>query len=964
MKYEMPDDHGLSKGCVDHLVFHEDGSPALTDVQFSALAAGVGNGNSLLVVSPTSTGKTQIALWAIANSIEAKTTAVYLVTHRALAKQKFEEFKSVLLKPFLNDNAASIVLATGDNVEDAQGEVPADPLHASVMVATYEKYLAMLSGSGVPADMTRTVIVCDEIQLIGDTNRGQNVEVLLSLLKNAGWRQFVALSAVLETKDSIELADWLGVDLVIEPAREKHLRYECWSPAGICAVSTEHPEELEEGLPIPKGVSRNPLAVVATLLNQKPKPPVPIIVFCTRSKRNTYEHAERFIKEYLPPLKGQLTLAFDGIPETSANDFLKMALPYRIAVHSSDLLDEEREIVERYLLEGKLDVVFATTTLAAGVNFPLGAAIFANWDRWNGDAREYEPIGTDEFHNMAGRVGRMGFDHDHGKVIFFSDDNDIHNARTYLDLGTLPKLEARISPNRFDQLSLQLVASGLCTSRDEIVQLICTTFSAMKEQDRNTKAFEKWPARIGKAIDALVAAALVIETSKGVISAAPIGKAIAFSGILPMSGVYLLDYLSHKGTVLTDCLPSPKSKGDMDKLTFLLFTLCYSSPEFRPSTGSTPSRFLPWPLDKRILFNAEPYRNDLPEPVWHADLHPINAAHLACQWIEGEDIRALEKSLPQLSAGMLREMFRNLGWVLQGMAAILDAASDARIPDSVRPNGLSVAELNNLRKLPRVVRRLSYRVSEGLPDNVLWMTSLNTQGSPFRIFRQEILRLRQAAFCTPEQLSLGTGEADKFRSEALQNAKPTPQAKANWLRDATREWKTNQRKAAAERQEKRTKRCANAELVGSYYKLRGKDFEMVFEQILGVLKIPTTRLDDKTKTGAPDYLLEIEGSPPLIVELKSKEGIALVDYNHAVEVLAASEVHGYGDAFCVTLCHPGVDPSVPLVIADCGRLSVVESHDLGEALVRVCEGTLNQSQFWKWLATPGQALAVDLPFRA
>ena len=81
-------------------------------------------------------------------------------------------------------------------------------------------------------------------------------------------------------------------------------------------------------------------------------------------------------------------------------------------------------------------------------------------------------------------------------------------------------------------------------------------------------------------------------------------------------------------------------------------------------------------------------------------------------------------------------------------------------------------------------------------------------------------------------------------------------------------------------------------------------------------------------------------------------------------MLAASEVHGYGNAFCVTLCHPGVDPSVPLVIVDCGRLSVVESHDLGEALVRVCEGTLNQLQFWKWLATPGQALATDLPFRA
>ena len=61
------------------------------------------------------------------------------------------------------------------------------------------------------------------------------------------------------------------------------------------------------------------------------------------------------------------------------------------------------------------------------------------------------------------------------------------------------------------------------------------------------------------------------------------------------------------------------------------------------------------------------------------------------------------------------------------------------------------------------------------------------------------------------------------------------------------------------------------------------------------------------------------------------------------------------------LCHPGLIHPY-LVIVDCGRLSVVESHDLGEALVR-CEGTLISCSFG-WLATPGQALATDLPFRA
>jgi helicase len=52
-----------------------------------------------------------------------------------------------------------------------------------------------------------------------------------------------------------------------------------------------------------------------------------------------------------------------------------------------------------------------------------------------------------------------------------------------------------------------------------------------------------------------------------------------------------------------------------------------------------------------------------------------------------------------------------------------------------------------------------------------------------------------------------------------------------------------------------------------------------------------------------------------------------------------------------------------MVIAACGRLSVVESHDLGEALLRICEGKLTQSQLYHWLASPGQALTADLPFK-
>ena len=62
MKYELPDNHSLSNNILEHLIFKtEKGIPSLTDVQYEALESGIGNGESILVVSPTSTGKTQIA---------------------------------------------------------------------------------------------------------------------------------------------------------------------------------------------------------------------------------------------------------------------------------------------------------------------------------------------------------------------------------------------------------------------------------------------------------------------------------------------------------------------------------------------------------------------------------------------------------------------------------------------------------------------------------------------------------------------------------------------------------------------------------------------------------------------------------------------------------------------------------------------------------------------------------------
>ncbi|MDH3567889.1 MAG: ATP-dependent DNA helicase, partial [Desulfobacteraceae bacterium] len=80
-----------------------------------------------------------------------------------------------------------------------------------------------------------------------------------------------------------------------------------------------------------------------------------------------------------------------------------------VGAHHSGQLPAWKLILETLMTEGILDAVFATSTVAAGVNFPARTIVFFNSDRFNG--REFLPLDATEFHQMTGRAGRRGMDH-------------------------------------------------------------------------------------------------------------------------------------------------------------------------------------------------------------------------------------------------------------------------------------------------------------------------------------------------------------------------------------------------------------------------------------------------------------------------------------------------------------------------------------------------------------------------
>ena len=176
----------------------------LRPAQEKAIKKGLLKGKNLLVCTPTASGKTLIAeLAAIKNILESKGKCVYIVPLKALASEKFKDFKA-RYGEFMR-----IAVSIGDLDS-------ADPYLADydLIICTAEKLDSLIRHHTPWLNSISTVIV-DEIHLLNDVSRGPTVEILITilrkLLKNM---QLIALSATIGNPE--ELGEWLDAELVID----------------------------------------------------------------------------------------------------------------------------------------------------------------------------------------------------------------------------------------------------------------------------------------------------------------------------------------------------------------------------------------------------------------------------------------------------------------------------------------------------------------------------------------------------------------------------------------------------------------------------------------------------------------------------------------------------------------------------------------------------------------------------
>jgi len=379
--------------------------------QADAINTGVLEGKNLVLASPTASGKTLIAeLCALKHVIERRGKVLYLSPLRALAWEKFEGFEEYnnIKKP--GGGKIRVGVSTGDL--DSKSPWLED---YDIVITTNEKCDSLLRHRN-PWMGNVTLVIADEVHLIGD-ERGPTLEIALARLRQMNPEmQVLALSATIKNAD--EVAEWLKAQCVTTEWRPTKL-YEGVAHGNTVifrdgTVKRLRPLNTQDALNI---------AMNSVLDGGQ------ALIFVESRRR-----AESMAREAAIALSGtqsrKTQADLDGLAseievhgeKTSLTDSLSLAVAKGASFHHAGLNTEHRRIIERAFKAGALRILTATPTLAAGVNLPARTVVIGNYKRFVAGYGMY-PITVLEYKQMSGRAGRPQYD-PYGEAILIASSSD------------------------------------------------------------------------------------------------------------------------------------------------------------------------------------------------------------------------------------------------------------------------------------------------------------------------------------------------------------------------------------------------------------------------------------------------------------------------------------------------------------------------------------------------------------
>jgi len=346
-------------------------------VQKLALESGLLEGVNLIVSSPTASGKTIIAELAIINNwLSKRGKSIYIVPLRALAYEKYDEFKEKY-------SELKIGVSTGDldSTSDYLG-------NKDLIILTSEKLDSLIRHKATWLNMI-SLVVADETHLLTDPSRGPTLEIVLTLLKENLNPQIIALSATISNAD--EIASWLNANLIISDYRPVPLEI---------GIFSENKLILEDKI--------REVGSLISFIKEVVRKGKQILIFLS-TRRNAESFAEKLAKEF-PLVKTNTAKKVLNALENPTKQCKKEyeCLKHSIAFHHAGLIEKQRKIIERGFREGKIKILCATTTLAAGLNLPAYLVIVRDLKRYIGGYSQYLP--NFEIFQMVGRAGRPRYD--------------------------------------------------------------------------------------------------------------------------------------------------------------------------------------------------------------------------------------------------------------------------------------------------------------------------------------------------------------------------------------------------------------------------------------------------------------------------------------------------------------------------------------------------------------------------
>jgi superfamily II DNA/RNA helicase len=372
--------------------------------------------SDVVVVAPSGSGKTWIAERAISRALANGQTVCYTTPLKALSNQKFRRFRTLF-------GYHSVGLLTGERRENTG---------APILVATTEILRNQLYGQGPFPEL----IILDEAHYLADPDRGSAWEEVMVLAPPTSL--LLLLSATISNAEV--LADWMASirprrpELITTEVRSVPLRY-----GWLGEQRSVLPMGLAPYLLTPAAFRTLQVHHLPSLLQTlRAAQLLPAIIFWP-TRRACDEAVAAFHDVHLPGARERA----DAYHEFAREYPLLQTHPLRhaligagVAPHHAGHLMAWRIVVEELLRGGLLSLVFATTTLAAGLDVPVRTVVLPNLNVWDTGGRR--AMSALEFHQMVGRAGRRGKDRVGFVLLLPESQEALNSAQTLMTSAAEP----------------------------------------------------------------------------------------------------------------------------------------------------------------------------------------------------------------------------------------------------------------------------------------------------------------------------------------------------------------------------------------------------------------------------------------------------------------------------------------------------------------------------------------------